>query len=136
MQLTKKILKILPESFQLYVIRNYLRSKEKTLHEKELPDAITFFVTSRCNARCEHCFYWKELNADRDELTLEEINKVATSMSKGLDSLALTGGEPTLPEGFRGNLQDILMRDVRHEVLVLQVMDFFQSVLVIPVSGF
>jgi len=96
MQLAKSILKILPESLQLYVIQKYLHSKEKTIREKELPDAITFFVTSRCNARCEHCFYWKELNTEQDELTLEEIDKIATSMASGLDSLALTGGEPTL----------------------------------------
>jgi len=95
-QLTKKILKLLPESLQLKVIQNYVNSKTKTLHEKELPDALTLFVTTRCNARCEHCFYWKELNTEHNELTLEEIDKIAASMTSGLGSIALTGGEPSI----------------------------------------
>ena len=95
-QLVKKGLKLLPESLQLRVIQRHISSKVKTLHERELPDALTLFVTTRCNARCQHCFYWRELNTERDELTLEEIDKIAGSMSNGLGSIALTGGEPTL----------------------------------------
>ena len=87
---------MLPESLQLKVIQNYVNSKSKALHEKELPDALTLFVTTRCNARCEHCFYWKELNTERNELTLEEIDKIAALMTSGLGSIALTGGEPSL----------------------------------------
>src|SRR5207344_270571 len=35
----------------------------------------THFVTSVCNARCAHCFY--PINAGKNELTLEEIDRFA-----------------------------------------------------------
>lgn len=59
------------------------------------PLYMIFFVTSYCNMKCEHCFYWKELNVKRDELTLDEIEKIAKNMDD-LMFLRLTGGEPTL----------------------------------------
>lgn len=95
-QIAKKGLRFLPESIQLKIIKHYISSKLETIHQRELPEAITFFVTKRCNARCDHCFYWRELNTKDDELTLDEIDKIASSMKHGLESLALTGGEPTL----------------------------------------
>ena len=95
-RLAKKGLKLLPESLRLKVIQNYVSGKEKTLSERTMPDALTLFVTTRCNARCDHCFYWKELNTEHSELTLEEIDKIAASIEGGLGSIALTGGEPSL----------------------------------------
>jgi MoaA/NifB/PqqE/SkfB family radical SAM enzyme len=59
------------------------------------PLYLIFFATSYCNLKCEHCFYWKELNVKRDELNLEEIEKIAKNMDDLL-FLRLTGGEPTL----------------------------------------
>ncbi len=59
------------------------------------PLYMIFFVTSYCNLKCDHCFYWKELNVKRDELSLEEIEKIAKNMDDLL-FLRLTGGEPTL----------------------------------------
>lgn len=67
------------------------------------PIYLIFFVTNRCNSRCRHCFYWKNLNRDENELSLDEIN----NFSKGLDKLtwlALSGGEPFL----RDDLVDIV----------------------------
>ncbi|MBU0666234.1 MAG: radical SAM protein [Nanoarchaeota archaeon] len=58
-----------------------------------LPEYITFFVTNKCNARCKHCFYWKELNSKIDELRLDEIEEITKSMGDFL-FLILTGGEP------------------------------------------
>ena len=57
------------------------------------PKVMVFFVTNKCNASCTHCFNWK---ADRsDELSLDEIKKIDFSF---LDSISITGGEPTLRE--------------------------------------
>ena len=100
-RLAKKALKQLPEPFQLKVVESYASHKAKTYHKRETPDALTFFVTKRCNERCEHCFYWTELNTGRSELTLEEIEKIAASMTSGLGSIALTGGEPFLRKDLR-----------------------------------
>ena len=58
------------------------------------PIQLTFFLTSRCNLRCEHCFYWKELDADHsNELKIDEIKKIAQSLPRLL-VLSITGGEP------------------------------------------
>lgn len=59
------------------------------------PPYIIFFVTSRCNMRCKHCFYWKDLGACKNELSLEEIEKISSSLPN-LFFLRVTGGEPFL----------------------------------------
>jgi len=61
-----------------------------------LPEQITFFVTSKCNLACSHCFYWKELNKKgKEELSLDEIIKISKNM-EDFSFLSLTGGEPFL----------------------------------------
>jgi len=63
-------------------------------HWFDTPRVLTLFVTSRCNARCRHCFYWKSLNQKQD-LTLKEIERLSNSLGK-LDKLLISGGEPFL----------------------------------------
>jgi MoaA/NifB/PqqE/SkfB family radical SAM enzyme len=63
--------------------------------KRGLPVNLILFVTSRCNLLCRHCFYWEELNGNKNELSLEEIVKIARSIPNLL-SLSLTGGEPYL----------------------------------------
>src|SRR5919205_4159914 len=55
---------------------------------------VIFFITSRCNAKCETCFYHEELNRPGD-MTFEEIARVSETMPPITD-LWLSGGEPTL----------------------------------------
>ncbi len=55
---------------------------------------LLFYVTSRCNLRCKHCFYLDELNK-HDEMSLEEIETVAKSLNP-LNFVRMTGGEPFL----------------------------------------
>ncbi len=64
-----------------------------TKREKKLGTVI-LFVTSRCNAFCETCFYHEELNRPGD-MTFEEIEKVSLTMPQITD-LWLSGGEPML----------------------------------------
>ncbi|HEC97622.1 MAG TPA: radical SAM protein [Nitrospirae bacterium] len=62
---------------------------------KHNPIHLTLFLTKRCNARCPFCFYLSADNyasAEAAELTLEEIEKVSSSMGNLL-WLALSGGE-------------------------------------------
>ena len=41
-----------------------------------MPVYLLMFVTNRCAARCEHCFYWSELNTKvKEELTVEEFEQ-------------------------------------------------------------
>lgn len=64
-----------------------------TKRERRLGTLI-LFVTSRCNARCETCFYWRELNRPGD-MTFAQIEKVARTAG-AITDLWLSGGEPTL----------------------------------------
>jgi radical SAM protein with 4Fe4S-binding SPASM domain len=75
-----------------------------------LPVYALMFVTTRCNAACEHCFYWQELNQNiKDELTVEEYGKLARSMGPMLQ-ITYTGGSPEL----RKDLPDIVEQFYEH----------------------
>ncbi len=64
--------------------------------DKKPPVYLLQFVTNRCNAACEHCFYWRELNEKvKEELTLVEYEKLAKSLGPMLQ-ITLTGGSPEL----------------------------------------
>ncbi len=76
------------------VTRN-LKVASRLFIKRGLPVNLIFFVTSKCNLLCRHCFYWEELNLPKNELSLDEIEKVARSLPNLL-SLSLTGGEPYL----------------------------------------
>jgi len=68
----------------------------KTYLFKKYPVELTFFVTSRCNFRCLHCFYWKEVDSKKlNELSLEEIERF-TRRTPRLLRLLISGGEPFL----------------------------------------
>lgn len=72
-----------------------LQLATRLVHKRGLPVSLIFFVTSRCNLLCTHCFYWEELNKKKDELDLEEIERISRSLPNLL-TLSLTGGEPYL----------------------------------------
>jgi MoaA/NifB/PqqE/SkfB family radical SAM enzyme len=62
------------------------------------PPFVILFINSICNMKCEHCFYWQQLNRP-DDLSLEEI--VALSRDLGpIENLNLSGGEPFLRREF------------------------------------
>ncbi len=68
---------------------------------KKHPLFVTFFVTSKCNARCKHCFYWKEASESKNELDLDEILRISRSMDN-FPILLISGGEPFLREDLAG----------------------------------
>jgi len=60
------------------------------------PIYLLNFVTNSCNAACDHCFYWQELNTKKkEELTVEEHAKVARSLGS-MFQITFTGGSPEL----------------------------------------
>ena len=62
---------------------------------KKDPVSLIHFLTNRCNARCSFCFIdFDNPNTFKNELTLEEIDKLTKSMSGNLKNVNLTGGEP------------------------------------------
>ncbi len=78
---------------------------------------FTFFVTSRCNARCPFCFYWQDRHSRRDELDLDEIGRVAGSMG-GLLWLLFSGGEIFLRRDL-ADIVDAFYRSCRPVVITL-----------------
>jgi MoaA/NifB/PqqE/SkfB family radical SAM enzyme len=63
---------------------------------------LIFFVTSRCNAKCDFCFYWDHLNRQGD-LTFDEIRTISATMPR-FQRLLFSGGETFM----RKELADIV----------------------------
>ncbi|NQT23689.1 MAG: radical SAM protein [Candidatus Omnitrophica bacterium] len=75
---------------------DYLKHSPRLIYKKtETPSYLTFFVTNRCNASCDHCFFWKDLEKMEEKMDLGEIERVSKSMGNLL-SILITGGEPFL----------------------------------------
>ena len=86
------------------------------LPEVPSPPFLILFINSICNMRCEHCFYWKQLN-QRDDLSLEEI--VALSEDLGpIENLNLSGGEPFLRKEFDAICRQFIRRNGVREIYV------------------
>ena len=80
------------------------------------PPFLILFINSLCNMRCEHCFYWQQLN-QRDDLSFEEI--VALSEELGpIENLNLSGGEPFLRKEFDAICRQFIHRNGVKEIYV------------------
>ena len=76
--------------------------------ERSSPPFLVLFINSICNMKCEHCFYWQELN-QRDDLTKDEIFALSRSLGT-IENLNLSGGEPFLRKEF----SDICRQFIQH----------------------
>ncbi len=65
----------------------------KQMYLTDLPSYVIFFVTARCNSKCIFCFYHQQLNAADNELSMDEIERIADGFEH-LPYLLLSGGEP------------------------------------------
>ena len=103
--------------------KSYLKYLPYIFSKKEHLLSLTFFVTHKCNFRCSHCFFLDRLNPENfDELTLDEIEKMASKMDDLL-FLSVTGGEPFL----RDDIVDIIK--------IFYTKNHLKN-LVIPTNGF
>jgi MoaA/NifB/PqqE/SkfB family radical SAM enzyme len=76
----------------------------------QMPVYLLMFVTTRCNAACDHCFYWSELNTRvKEELTIEEFDRLARNLGPMMQ-ITFTGGSPEL----RRDLPEIVDRFHEH----------------------
>lgn len=82
-----------------------------------LPVYLTLFVTTTCNLRCRHCFYWQHINTKKDELTVDELERIARSLSPLL-FLLFGGGEPFLRPDL-ADLAEIFHRHTRCRFLAI-----------------
>jgi MoaA/NifB/PqqE/SkfB family radical SAM enzyme len=72
------------------------------------PPFLILFINSICNQKCEHCFYWRNLNR-RDDLTTDELFALSRSLGR-VENLNLSGGEPFL----RPEFGEICRQFIRH----------------------
>lgn len=86
------------------------RIKWKTAFGRRVtPPFVTLYVTTRCDERCIHCFYWDELNPQPNrDFQLEEFERTFSSMGE-IYNLFVGGGEPFL----RADLAQIILSAVR-----------------------
>lgn len=93
--------------------RSYLphlaRVKARTAFGSRItPPFVTLYVTTKCDEKCIHCFYWDQLNPKNNrDFTLEEFEKTFASMGE-IYNLFLGGGEPFL----RPDLAEIVLAAV------------------------
>ena len=93
-----------------------LNWRNLAIPEVPSPPFLILFINSLCNMKCEHCFYWQQLNQP-DDLTLDEI--VALSEDLGpIENLNLSGGEPFLRKEFATICRQFIRRNEVKEIYV------------------
>ena len=97
----------------------YLPFAVRGLKKKGPPLHLTLFVTGRCNARCRHCFHWKEVAAGARGPSLEEVRHLADSAARmgPLLWVSFGGGEPFL----RKDLPELARAFGRHGLCHLAI---------------
>ena len=84
---------------------DYLRNLSRIIFRNGKPVQIINYVTSRCNLRCEHCFYKDSLDSpDTGEIPREKSKKFMTEVGPVL-WYSLAGGEPFI----RKDLETIIL---------------------------
>lgn len=89
-------------------VKRHVRLTVNSYRALPSPSFLILFINSICNMKCEHCFYWQNLNR-RDDLTLDEMIRLSESLGQ-IENLNLSGGEPFLRKEF----SDICRQFVRH----------------------
>ncbi len=62
-------------------VTRHLRITRQNYRKLPSPPFLVLFINSICNMKCEHCFYWRELNA-KDDLTKDEIFELSRSLGR------------------------------------------------------
>jgi MoaA/NifB/PqqE/SkfB family radical SAM enzyme len=89
-------------------IRRHARITLTNYEKRPSPPFLILFINSICNQKCEHCFYWRNLNR-RDDLTKDELFALSRSLGR-IENLNLSGGEPFL----RPEFGEICRQFIRH----------------------
>ena len=91
-----------PRSFAAHLLKTKCRT---AFGGRITPPFVTLYVTTRCDEKCIHCYYWDELNpAPNRDFQLEEFEQTLNSMDE-IYNLFIGGGEPFL----RPDLADIFL---------------------------
>jgi MoaA/NifB/PqqE/SkfB family radical SAM enzyme len=80
------------------------------------PPFVILFINSLCNMKCEHCFYWQNLNRP-DDLTFAELVALSKQLGR-IENLNLSGGEPFLRDEFGAICRQFIRQNGVREVYV------------------
>ena len=94
----------------------HARIVSKNYEELPSPPFLILFINSICNQRCEHCFYWSNLNR-KDDLTREELVALSESLGR-IENLNLSGGEPFLRPEFSDICRQFIRRNKTRQIYV------------------
>lgn len=91
-------------------VPHLVRIKSATALERRVtPPFVTLYVTTRCDERCIHCYYWDKLNPKPNhDFSLAEFDRTLASMGE-IFNLFIGGGEPFL----RPDLGEIILSAYR-----------------------
>lgn len=80
------------------------------------PPFLILFINSICNLKCEHCFYWQNLNKP-DDLSFDEIVRLSKELGP-IENLNLSGGEPFLRKEFGAICRQFIQQNQVKEIYV------------------
>lgn len=80
------------------------------------PPFVILFINSLCNMKCEHCFYWQNLNRP-DDLSFDELVDLSKNLGR-IENLNLSGGEPFLRKEFALICREFIQRNGVQEIYV------------------
>jgi radical SAM protein with 4Fe4S-binding SPASM domain len=94
----------------------YLPFVTRGLVRKGPPLHLTLFVTGVCNARCRHCFHWKEVADGVKGPSLDDVERLAESSARmgPLLWVSFGGGEPFLRKDLPELARAFGRRGLRH----------------------
>jgi MoaA/NifB/PqqE/SkfB family radical SAM enzyme len=99
-------------------IAKHARLNWQSLDSTEVPSPpfVILFINSICNMKCEHCFYWQNLNR-RDDLTFEEMVGLSEQLGH-IENLNLSGGEPFIRKEFGAICRQFIRHNGVKEIYV------------------
>lgn len=99
-------------------IAKHLRLQWKNLAVPDVPSPpfVIIFINSICNMKCEHCFYWQQLNSP-DDMTFEELVGLSKQLGP-IENLNLSGGEPFIRKDFGAVCRQFIRHNGVKEIYV------------------
>ena len=87
--------------------RLYRKSGPGVVPREDPAPELYLFATARCNMRCAHCFIDWSATPPQEDMPLQDVFKIVTSLQKRT-SIFVTGGEPFLRKDLGGLLKVLL----------------------------